>query len=54
MNSGECEICGEKGQELRPMFIGEIVLACEACRQQLAECQQRRYCGTGEETEPAE
>ena len=51
---GKCEICGEKGRELRPMFVGEIVLACDACRRQLAECQQRRYCGAGEETEPAE
>ena len=52
---GTCELCGGHRRELRIMaqvdFIG---WACEECRRQLAECQIRRYCQTGEQTETAE
>ena len=52
---GTCELCGGHGRKLRILaqtdFIG---WACETCREQLYQCQQRRYCGTGEETETAE
>ena len=52
---GTCELCGGHSRELKIMaqmdFIG---WACEECRRQLFECQVRRYCSTGEETEPGE
>ena len=52
---GICELCGGHRRELRILaqvdFIG---WACDECRQQLYECQVRRYCSTGEETEPGE
>ena len=53
--NGTCELCGGHNQELKILaqmdFIG---WACEECRRQLYECQVRRYCSTGEETEPGE
>lgn len=53
--TGTCELCGRHGQELRVMaqmdFIG---WACDECFRQLHECQVRRYCSAGEETEPGE
>lgn len=53
--NGTCELCGGHRRELRILaqvdFIG---WACDECRRQLYECQVRRYCGTGEETEPGE
>lgn len=53
--AGTCELCGGHGKELRILcqtdFIG---WACGECRRQLGECQIRRYCGTGEQTETAE
>lgn len=50
-----CELCGEPAQQLRMLFLGDFAgKACEACRQQLAESQVRRWIGTCEETEPGE
>ena len=53
--NGTCELCRGHGRELRILaqvdFIG---WACEECRKQLAECQLRRFCSTGEESEPAD
>ena len=53
--NGTCELCGGHGRELRILvqmdFIG---WACETCREQLHQCQVRRYCSTGEETEIGE
>jgi hypothetical protein len=52
---GKCELCGGHNRELRVLaqtdFIG---WACEECRRQLNECQIRRFCSAGEETETAE
>ena len=53
--NGTCELCGGHNQELKILaqmdFIG---CACEECRRLLYKCQVRRYCNTGEETEPGE
>ena len=52
---GACELCGAADEELRILFVGDFAgLACEACRWELQDCQERRYCATGEETEPSE
>lgn len=50
-----CELCGGHRRELRILIQMDFIgWACEECRRQLYECQVRRYCGTGEETEPGE
>lgn len=50
-----CELCGEPGRELRMLFIGDFAgWACPECVRQLQDCQVRRFCATGEETEPGE
>lgn len=55
MKQGTCDMCGKEGQDLRMMLFNDFAgWACEECRRQLAECQVRRYCSTGEETEPGE
>ena len=52
---GTCELCGERDRELRILMLGDFIgWACEACRRQLGDCQQRRFCATAEETEPGE
>ena len=52
---GTCELCGAKDEELHVLFIGDFYgMACRACIAELRECQERRYCATGEETEPGE
>lgn len=53
--NGKCELCGGHRRELRIMAQADFIgWACEECRRQLAECQIRRYCSTGEQTETAE
>ena len=53
--TGKCELCGGHGRELRILEQADFIgWACEECRRQLNECQPRRYCSTGEETEPGE
>lgn len=53
--TGACELCGKFSQELKPLFIGDFIgMACSECREQLRDCQQRRFTSAGEETEPAE
>ena len=53
--AGTCELCGKRETELRVLYVGDFFgMACEECRRELAECQERRYCATGEETEPGE
>lgn len=52
---GTCELCGGHDRELMIMAIGDFIgWACAECIAQLRECQVRRYCGCGEETEPGE
>ena len=52
---GTCELCGGHGRELRILAQADFIgWACEVCREQLAECQVRKYCRTGERTETAE
>lgn len=52
---GKCQLCGQHKRDLRILaqadFIGWV---CEECMTQLADCQVRKYCKTGEETEPGE
>ena len=53
--NGTCELCGGHRRELRIMALADFIgWACEECRHQLAECQIRRYCSAGEQTESAE
>ena len=53
--TGTCELCGGHGRDLRILVIADFIgWACGECRQQLQQCQARRYCSTGEETEPGE
>ena len=53
--NGVCQLCGAHGRELRILAQADFIgWACEACLRQLSECQLRKYCGTGEETETAE
>ena len=52
---GTCELCGGHNRELQILAQAEFIgWACAECRRQLFECQVRRYCSTGEETEPGE
>ena len=52
---GICDLCGRHGRNLRILIISDFIgWACDQCREQLNECTLRRYCGTGEETDPAE
>lgn len=52
---GTCELCGGHRRELRVLAAADFIgWACEECRKQLWESAARRYCGTIEETEPAE
>ena len=55
MRHGTCELCGAHDRDLLILaqtdFIG---WACEECIRQLWDCQVRRYCSAGEETEPGE
>lgn len=52
---GTCELCGGHRLKLRIMAQADFIgWACEECRRQLNECQVRRYCPTGEQTETAE
>lgn len=52
--TGECELCGARGQKLGLLFLeGRPWRACPECVAQLRDCQVRRFAG-GEETEPAE
>ena len=53
--TGTCGLCGGHNRELRILAQADFIgWACAACREQLAMCQVRRYCGSGEETEPGE
>ena len=53
--TGTCELCGGHGRELRILCQADFIgWAWGECRRQLWECQIRRYCGTGEQTETAE
>ena len=53
--NGTCELCGGHGRELRILAQADFIgWACEECRRQLAECKARKFCSTGEESEPAE
>ena len=50
-----CELCGKTGGELRMLVAEDFIgWACGECRQQLQECQVRRYMPAGEQTEPGE
>ena len=52
---GTCELCGGNGRELRILAQADFIgWACEACREQLANCQVRRFMSAGEHTETAE
>ena len=52
---GKCEICGEWVQKIRLRVVNDIVgLICDQCYEQLRDCQVRRFCSAGEETEPGE
>ena len=52
---GTCELCGGHRRQLQIMAQADFIgWACEECRRQLNECQVRRYCPTGEQTETAE
>ena len=53
--NGKCELCGGHGRDLRILVQTDFIgWACEECMRQLRDCQLRRFCGTGEETETAE
>ena len=53
--NGTCELCGGHGRELRILALVDFIgWACEECRRQLFDCQLRRFCAAGEETEPGE
>ena len=53
--NGTCELCGGHSRELRVLAQADFIgWSCEECRQQLSKCQLRRYCSTGEETDPEE
>lgn len=53
--TGTCELCGGHGRRLRVLALGDFIgRACEECMAQLRECQARRFCSAGEETEPGE
>ena len=50
---GKCEMCGGHDRELRVMAQADFIgWACEECIHQLQDCQVRRFCSAGEETEP--
>lgn len=52
---GRCELCEAADQDLKMFFIGDFAgWACKACITDLRDCQERRFCGTVEESEPAE
>ena len=52
---GTCELCGGHERDLQILFVGDFGgWACAECVGQLRECTVRRYCSTGEETEPGE
>ena len=52
---GTCELCGGHRRQLRVLAQADFIgWAGEECRRQLNDCQVRRFCGTGEETEPGE
>ena len=52
---GKCQLCGQHKRDLRILaqadFLGWV---CAECLEQLADCQVRKYCSAGEETETAE
>lgn len=53
--NGTCELCGGHGRELRILAVADFIRwACETCRRELQQSVMRMYCGTGEESEPAE
>ena len=55
IEKGFCELCGGQSQELRILVSIDFVgWACEECRGQLQDCQPRRFCNAGGETEPGE
>ena len=55
LRKGTCELCGAEDQELSVLVIGDFAgRACPECVAELRECQPRRYCSAGEETEPGE
>jgi len=52
---GDCGLCGATDCDLWMFFIGDYGgWTCEECIRQIRECQVRRYCPAGEETEPGE
>lgn len=52
---GTCELCGGHDRDLQILVLTDwIGWACETCRRQLWDCQVRRFCSAGEETEPGE
>lgn len=50
-----CEMCGGHNRDLRILAIDDFIgWACEECRQQLHDCLPRRFCSSGEHSEPSE
>ena len=55
MRRGICQICGRHQRDLRILMQADFVgWVCEECMAQLGDSQVRKYCRTGEETEPGE
>ena len=53
--NGRCELCGGHRRELRVLTVGDFIgWACGECRRQIQDSAVRRWCSTGEETEPGE
>lgn len=54
-NHGTCRMCGGLDRDLWMLYIGDYAdWTCAECIQQVQRCQVRRFCATGEETEPCE
>lgn len=52
---GRCELCAKRDAELQMLMVGDFSgWACAECCSQLRKMGSRKYCGTAEETEPAE
>ena len=52
---GTCELCGGHDRDLRILMIGGFIgWACEICRKQLRDSQERRFMPACEHTEPGE
>jgi hypothetical protein len=48
-------MCGGHNRDLRILAIDDFIgWACEECRQQLHDCLPRRFCSSGEHSEPSE